>query len=125
MPQPIIEFSDVDNFQERIEALEAENAELKVKYEHKCKAKNCYYDCVDKGDANQQIATAQESAWRIIRDQVDQMKQIIERYVTPNGYCKPCAGAGDNARGEPCPFCRGVGMISLSKLHAFAVTKET
>ena len=53
------------------------------------------------------------------------MKSIIDRYVTSNGYCRPCAGSGETSRGTPCVYCKGVGMVSLTALPSVYDPIET
>jgi hypothetical protein len=36
-------------------------------------------------------------------------KRTVARYVTREGYCRVCAGTGDRASGDPCPYCDGKG----------------
>jgi len=56
----------------KITELEAQLAEANETIAHLRKAKNCYYDCVDKAEANQRIATAQDAAMNVVRPLVEQ-----------------------------------------------------
>jgi hypothetical protein len=58
--------------------LRAQLAEANETIAHLRKAKNCYYDCVDKAEANQRIATAQEAAMNVVRPLVEQAEARAE-----------------------------------------------
>lgn len=66
----------------------AQVAELKARAEaaektvaHLRKAKNCYYDCVEKSEANQRIAEAQKVAWDIVRPVVEKAEADAARFL--------------------------------------------
>src|SRR5262245_61774454 len=81
-----------------MEELEAQLAEANATIAHLRKAKDCYYDCVDKAEANRRIATAQEAAMdtarplvekaeadaaRLRADTVEECAKIVEAAITP------------------------------------------
>ena len=68
------------------EGLKGELTEANATIAHLRKAKDCYYDCVDKSEANQRIARAQEEAMAIARPMVekaeaerDNFKAILQK----------------------------------------------
>src|SRR5215510_806622 len=96
----LLEASDerVNRLSARVEELEAQLAEANATIAHLRKAKDCYYDCVDKAEANRRIATAQEAAMdtarplvekaeddaaRLRADTVEECAKIVEAAITP------------------------------------------
>src|SRR5262245_9790266 len=59
--------------------LEAQLAEADATIAHLRKAKDCYYDCVDKAEANQRIASAEKAAMDIARPLVEKAEADAAR----------------------------------------------
>jgi hypothetical protein len=58
-------------FEQKVGKLKGELDEANKTIAHLRKAKDCYYDCVDKTEANQRIATAEAAAMDIVRPLVE------------------------------------------------------